>query len=930
MSPILLPPVEQGLASGDPLIALEGTGTSAPQGLEALLEYNGIYLHDRSTIDKIRIVDLDGFQDADIRDTREVNPQDHGETPFDAFYGGRTLTIAGRIEAHNVKKLRDMQQALRTAFLDLEEKPLIIRTGSLDTDVYINCKKVSALQGRESQSNFVFYRDFLLTLRASNPRFLSYREITTDRAFGKIDSFDAEDAVMMRNEIRQPTGFSTPVLDWSSSTVNGAATALTTSSSLLFTFPGEAEANVFVVTTTTTNPADSIRVAVGEADVAGRANVTALRPVAFRVAIKATQTAGTIDSYDFYARFYDGAGATISDVLVENATTPAITQRELSGVVTAPAGAVRASMHVLVRTPTAGAYELRLNGAMVVNDINYVPHFFYGSNYRARFSGTPHSSTSELLTGDVIHKPVLRTNYAPNPNAEASVNNGVWPATSFSSGGVAGAANTRTRLTNELTPSRGTTAWEYTINAHTGGTSRGAWVYGDTPTSLITLKPVRGGEFVFGHVSAKLMQALPVGCDTWVSISFYDKNGTFISVLSPTNANYRHINPNVNSWYSMFGAVQAPANARYASVRMGMGGDPVSLDSGATYLVRVANWMLTEASGIDDVVDYFDGNSDNAEFLSDIMTTLTARSELYDPEVSAPWRYSISGTQKYKRLSVAGGTLRQNAVGTSMMLRNDMGYSPTDAKASMRYSIGQDVGTAQIVILKWRDINNYVYGSIAGTNLQIVVISGGVATSVSSVTAARATNTNYWLQVGSSGNQLFAYHWLTDPLLGGSPATTAIMNLSGALATAFGSGVPGDVGLALSGNDVTVQVDGFAVQPTSIDTSVFSLNNQGNFKAQPVVRFYGPMTDIILTNETTGDQIVISGTIPANDYYELDVAKKTLKDSAGNNRYSQLSILSTDFTIQPTTEGANDISFFAVSTSGITPAIRVYHQDTWM
>ena len=110
--PILLETIQANLAAGSATVAMPGSGTSQPGGLECRFQYNNLVMHDRQYIDKIRITKIDGLQDAEIRDSRDVNPADHGETAFEAWYGGRTITFEGRIEAFNVNKLRDMQQAL--------------------------------------------------------------------------------------------------------------------------------------------------------------------------------------------------------------------------------------------------------------------------------------------------------------------------------------------------------------------------------------------------------------------------------------------------------------------------------------------------------------------------------------------------------------------------------------------------------------------------------------------------------------------------------------------------------------------------------------------------------------------------------------------------------------------------------------------------
>ena len=195
--PILLETIQANLAAGSATVAMPGSGTSQPGGLECRFQYNNLVMHDRQYIDKIRITKIDGLQDAEVRDSRDVNPADHGETPFEAWYGGRTITFEGRIEAFNVNKLRDMQQAFRFAFSGLKENPLYFLKASAISyggeDIRINCRKYSAIQMSEQQSNGSnLYRDFQLTLRASKPWFESANEIEQTIDFGILDEFSSD------------------------------------------------------------------------------------------------------------------------------------------------------------------------------------------------------------------------------------------------------------------------------------------------------------------------------------------------------------------------------------------------------------------------------------------------------------------------------------------------------------------------------------------------------------------------------------------------------------------------------------------------------------------------------------------------------------------------------------------------------------------
>jgi Siphovirus-type tail component, C-terminal domain/Phage tail protein RIFT-related domain len=187
-----LPPAPTGLGIGGPNAASPGTGLSGPRGIEAVIEYNNLYLNVRSWIDTYLVTTIGGIDDADIRDSREVNPGYHGETPFPGYYGGRTITLNGKIITKTLFKLRDMQQALRQAFAPLDrERPLIFRGSTPEQDLLIYCKKSQSIQMADEQRTANhFERPFLITLRASNPRFVSSLREWATKAFPGA-TFDA-------------------------------------------------------------------------------------------------------------------------------------------------------------------------------------------------------------------------------------------------------------------------------------------------------------------------------------------------------------------------------------------------------------------------------------------------------------------------------------------------------------------------------------------------------------------------------------------------------------------------------------------------------------------------------------------------------------------------------------------------------------------
>lgn len=183
------------LGSGSASERIIGTKKSGPRGIEAVLMYNGLTMNVTEWVDTYLITNINGIDDADVRDSRDLNPGDHGETPFNSYYGGRSIVLTGKIVAKTIWKLRDMQQALRAAFADIStEMPLIFMTGDINTDLYIPCKKVQPIQMPDAQKTANhFERDFNITLRASNPRFLSSVRVRSNISLYDLRTFVSGD-----------------------------------------------------------------------------------------------------------------------------------------------------------------------------------------------------------------------------------------------------------------------------------------------------------------------------------------------------------------------------------------------------------------------------------------------------------------------------------------------------------------------------------------------------------------------------------------------------------------------------------------------------------------------------------------------------------------------------------------------------------------
>lgn len=158
-------------------------------GLEYEIEYNGITFNEHlkygyeanpTAAERYKVTDIGGLDDADVRDSREVYAMRDGEFALPSFYAGRTITLTGYIQAKNLRRLREMANALRAAMSDISvERPLIFRAypaeGEHTGDIYLMARKGAPLQLKDDFDPTVgrFRMSFMATFRASDPVFVS-------------------------------------------------------------------------------------------------------------------------------------------------------------------------------------------------------------------------------------------------------------------------------------------------------------------------------------------------------------------------------------------------------------------------------------------------------------------------------------------------------------------------------------------------------------------------------------------------------------------------------------------------------------------------------------------------------------------------------------------------------------------------------------
>lgn len=185
---ILFGPPPTAIPGDEDLVPDFGSGDAFP-AFPGLLQYNGLLLNEDSALDYFHVTSVDGFDDAELRDFRAAKPFDHGEDIYGSLYGGRSIVINGEIRAYNVWKTGDMREALKRAFairggfgISNPERPLWIRLGSTVNDRLIYCKRNAKIEIPHAQPTSMNpWVPFMIPLRASDPRILSYNLNTHSR-----------------------------------------------------------------------------------------------------------------------------------------------------------------------------------------------------------------------------------------------------------------------------------------------------------------------------------------------------------------------------------------------------------------------------------------------------------------------------------------------------------------------------------------------------------------------------------------------------------------------------------------------------------------------------------------------------------------------------------------------------------------------------
>jgi len=139
-------------------------------------------------------------------------------------------------------------------------------------------------------------------------------------------------------------------------------------------------------------------------------------------------------------------------------------------------------------------------------------------------------------------------------------------------------------------------------------------------------------------------------------------------------------------------------------------------------------------------------------------------------------------------------------------------------------------------------------------------------------------------------------------------------------------------GIGYAGKSFQIPMDiPLGIGQSTIDETV-TLTYSGSWRSYPYrIRIVGPITDCVITNESTGEKLDFTGaSIGASDYYDIDLrySYKTVVDSSNVNQIADLTSDSdlTSWHLATAREVANGQNTISVTGTGATSETEVYIQ----
>ena len=857
-----------GLGTGTADDGLPGSGRSGPRGVESVIEYNGLYLNVREWIDTFLITTIGGIDDADVRDNREVNPGYHGEVAFESFYGGRTITLSGKLYCKTLFKLRDMQQALRQAFAQLDrELPLVFRTPDPNLDLMLYCRKSQQIQMAEEQRTANhFERAFQVTLRAANPRFLSvvraranisftdvvdfstqkFPTVETFSSFGVLAGYNERGGGFeVVNDVLQAkagvTGYTNYITQ---PDFDGPTSAITTVNSTLAVAGsgGAGDNGKYGVLTTSSG-----------GDLSAYWTVAGITPGSYYSALGYVRSPGALRTAELRVEWLDSGGAVLA---FQRSTVPTTGswQRITMESAVPPAGAVSSRWHLRFNGVLIGEAH-HIDRMMVVGNIRLpVEGYFDGDSVLANWTGAANNSTSTLAPYSML------TTNRTYGQIQQQVKF-VTPAT----------------LPNPRVGAIRLMIAYIDDNNQVYATFRGTGSATQVQAQVYTV--VNGVE---SQMSGWVNINIDPSKTYWLRVR--DKNNRITTTwfaadpatgVAPVGTAYNELSA---SERTLFGAS--------ASRQIGL----VAFEEGGKY--QIDEWSYKSE---DDLLNW---------------NVLAGHGS---PYVNAGKLWSYDST-------------------AILMTRKDLGYKVENCTLTMkiRAETGQSAQNLWVGgALKVLDANNVVYcrvfrgnGSTGGMML-IDISNDGAASNPGQSAQFTAgdfpNNADRWIRCTINGNAITSEFWKTDPALGGSASYTASHTMTGANATKFGTGVKGDVGLSwTTGGANLASIDDFTVQSASFNDTAFMCHNDGNFPAQPQIYVTGPLTNLRITNEANHDQLYLPTTIPNGERWCIDIPQRRMyRVSDDANRFQYLDVNSDWLVLEP---GSN---YITTTATGMLAASQV-------
>jgi hypothetical protein len=105
-------------------------------------------------------------------------------------------------------------------------------------------------------------------------------------------------------------------------------------------------------------------------------------------------------------------------------------------------------------------------------------------------------------------------------------------------------------------------------------------------------------------------------------------------------------------------------------------------------------------------------------------------------------------------------------------------------------------------------------------------------------------------------------------------------------------------------------------------SGAFNVVNEGSMPTYPTFKINGPLTNIVLTNETTDRTLRMTIAVAAGDYLEVDTVAKTVMLNGTASRYAAKGGV-----WWPLVPGSNTVRFQAGSGSG---TVELRYRDAWL